>query len=132
MPIDLSFDPLDTPASLDDLKVTSLNILEADVSASSGEVYQFSEVDEHKMRKAQRGLTATGASINWRQSNNNETLLDAVSMLSLIGELDSRQFLRGIVVDAEYMAFKLSGIYTKRQLADWEAKYAAGFIPNPL
>jgi len=129
MPLDLSFDPLDVPASLDDLKGTSLSILEADVSASSGEIYQFSEVDERKMRKAQRGLTATGASINWRQSNNDETLLDAVGMLSLIGELDSRQFLRGVVVDAEYMSFKLRGSYTKRQLADWKAKYANGFIP---
>jgi len=129
MPLDLSFDPLDVPASLDDLKATVLLILEADVSLPNGEIYQFSDVDERKMRKAQRGLSEAGVSINWRQSNNDETLLDAVGMLSLIGELDSRQFLRGVVVDTEYMSFKLSGSYTKRQLADWKSKYANGFIP---
>ncbi|MGH1374496.1 MAG: hypothetical protein ACRBBW_20840 [Cellvibrionaceae bacterium] len=128
MPLDLSFDPLNVPASSGHLKIAMERILELPVSTTSGLVYQFSDFDERKMRKAQRGLLAGGV-VNWRQLNNDETPLNAQSMLDLINELDSRQFQRGIVVDAEYMAFKLSSSYTKRQLADWERKYDNGFIP---
>ncbi len=132
MSLNISFDPLDKPASLRMLKEAVAKILELPVSTAGGLVYQFSSVDEAKMQKAQRGLSLMpGATISWRQLNNSETNLDASGLLDLMVELNARQFRRGLVVDSEYMAMKLNGNYTLRQLANWEAKYSNGFIPVP-
>ena len=125
MPIDLSFDPLDTPATLEELKDARIAAMEGPLRVADGYVFQYAEADERTMRKALVALEADPASsVGWRQLDNTPVEVNALSLRGYLEELDLLQARRGVAIDSEYMEFREEGDYTRRQLTDWVKSYA--------
>ncbi len=109
------------------LWTTWRTIAESPILASSGHLFKFTEEDKAIMADAIIGLNADGGTEVWRPSN---VVVDAESLSSYFDELCLLRSRRGRLLNQEYVAFKSAEHVTYKQLDDWKAKYANGFIPE--
>ncbi len=123
-----SYDPLDVPAPLDELKAARLLCFLAPVEDDQNRVFQFNLEDEKTMEDTLLVLnTDPTLSLNWRLLDNSEVSVNAVSLASILDELRLKRALRGVQVDAEYMVFKTNGV-TRREIKTWCEVY--GVVPD--
>lgn len=123
MPKLQQYDPLNTPASSDEIRAAWLEIMELPVTAGDGKVFQYDLVSERLMKSAVDGWDVAGiTTLNWRLNDNTTVTVDKTQLQSYIDQLEIARTLRGFVLDAEYVAFKSNGA-TKRELANWRKSY---------
>lgn len=118
-----SDDPMDSPVSQEVIRSVWLEIMQMPVAANDGKVFQFDRNSKELMEGAIVALTASASSIDWRLKDNTTVNVDAAGLQSYYDELVLNRAIRGVTVDAEYMAFK-SGGATLKQLQEWRESHS--------
>jgi hypothetical protein len=115
-------DPGHAPATLDQVRQVWTDILQLPVAADDGKVFQFDRDSRELMAGAIAGLEAVGGTVCWRLLDNSEVECDAAQLQDYYQQLVRNRALRGLAVDAEYLAFKRGA--TVVELEAWREKYS--------
>lgn len=104
-----SDDPDDTPVDVSEIRATWKEIMQYPVEANDGKVFQFDRDSRELIEGAIRALTAVGGTVDWRLDDNTTVTVNAAQLQAYYDELLVNQAVRGVTVDAEYVAYKASG-----------------------
>lgn len=115
-------DPLARMVSAGAIKAAYLEIMQYPVAAEDGKVFDFDRDSRALMEGAITALTEAGGSVDWRLYDNSTVSVDAAGLQVYLDQLRVNQAMRGLAVDPEYVALKVSGA-TVGEIKDWKLKY---------
>ena len=119
----LTHDPFDEVASIEEIKATWKEILQMPIQAADGRVFQFDRDSKEMMDGAILYLSSNPSVVmDWRLTDNSTVSCDHASLSNYFNELEMLRAERGTLVDAEYLGYK-SGSATKRELKNWKDGY---------